>query len=330
MDPEENTGISAEEAGNAFSKLLDPQAGDTDEGRAHQADEEEEDLDPDPEEEEEEEELDPDADPDDEKEPADSEASAPRKVTIKVDGEDREVTEKELIDSYQITSAARQRLTAAAEKEKSASALVDGLTAFQQRANAALEALEARIKVEDAETNWDELRVNDPAEWSARMHERDQLTKQAADVKAKADTAASAAKAKADADAAAHLDEQVSLLKAAVPAWKDPKAFDKDYAALGAFASETYGVKPEEFGSISDHRVLLALRDASLYRASKAKAEGAVDKAKGKAKPTPTLQPGPSSATGSGGKPSGLARAEKRLQRSGSTKDAARAFTHLL
>ena len=110
-------------------------------------------------------------------------------------------------------------------------------------------------------------------------------------------------------------DTQRRQLASWVPDWTDGKKWERDRksmirTAMGAGYSEA------ELGELRDARATIVLLKAARYDAMMA------------AKPKPVRQQGAlrPGAISSRAAPNGLARAERRLQRSGSVKDAARAF----
>lgn len=331
--------LTVTEAADAFANLLDgDDAEDTgaDESDDPSDDELEVDADEDEAESDEEEgeaeegEGDDDEEPEDEDEGAQSEA----KFTVKVNGEDREVTAKELVDSYQIGAAARQSLEAAAAKHKHLDAEYQGLQAFKTRVSSAVEAVEAAMA--DARFSDDELerlRDEDPAEWSARKEELRDKQAQAAALKADAEAiehanASRNAEAKADRFQAEQTKLATNLGWLKQDGSLDKSKAAKDLDAIAAYAASALGVSDAEFDAIEDSRVIIALDKARQLDAARAKAKGARTAPKGRQapKPTPTtLRPGSSDKPAKAR--SGQSLAMKRLAQTGRVKDAADAFT---
>jgi len=97
------------------------------------------------------------------------------KIPVKVNGEVSEATLADLRKSYQIQQAAEDRLAEAKEKSRAAN---QALEARQSEINAGLNVLatliqeaETRLQKDYSKVNWDKLREDDPAEWSAKQKE---------------------------------------------------------------------------------------------------------------------------------------------------------------
>lgn len=118
-----------------------------------------------------------------------------------------------------------------------------------------------------------------------------------------------------------HTQEKALLLKA-MPVLKDPVKGQQVWDALKAGAIEHYHMTAEEFGSIRDHRMLVALRDALAYRRIKAQAP----KVQAQVAAKPAMKPGKRTAPQAALSKERQVRTE-RLRNSGSFADGVAALS---
>lgn len=200
-------------------------------------------------------EHDDDAEADAEDEPDEPENSM---FTVKVDGEEFEVTQDELIAGYQKDSDYRRKTAALAEEHRAIRAKAQQeIEVLRGQFAAELEKLGA---TEQQEPNWVELaKTLDPweyqtkrAEWDQQVVQRQQAQQQAAYHRQQTHQQV--------------LAEQTQKLLESFPEWKSPEAFEKDRAAMQS-AAASYGFTMAEFNGAVDHRVFKMLKDAMRGRA---------------------------------------------------------------
>lgn len=118
---------------------------------------------------------------------------------------------------------------------------------------------------EEQSIDWDRLRQEDPVEYAVRS--ADLAKKQA--IQQQALQTQSALQQQFQQDQSQKLNQmrqqEFEQLLNKVPDWKDPGKRQADNERLMQTAQE-YGITPEEYGSVVDHRHMLILRDAMLYR----------------------------------------------------------------
>ena len=213
------------------------------------------------------------------------------KMSFNVDGMPTEATIGQLIDSYQLTDAARHRLDQAksiAQKESEAWATKHQEMDKERHVLAALVAYEEQALARDIKAVDPSLRDTDPAEWSARMTEfqqrRDHLdgVKNAARAQYDANQRALAEQTQAVRDT--FTAEQAQILLQKLPEWQDETKANAEKAQLQQFLLNR-GFEQRELAELTDHRHLLLVRDAWLYRQSR----GQVDTAKKKVAKVPRI-----------------------------------------
>ena len=250
------------------------------------------------------------------------EEAAPQPTTfkVKVDGEEVEVTLEELQKGYSRTQDYTRKTQALAQQRKEAEAELE--TVRQERAYYAqmVQALEKQLSQAEAEPDWDRLYQENPTEW-VRQRElwRDKQDKLRA-VQAENQRLAAVQQQEQAKALQARLQEEAQKLVEVIPEWKDSKKAAEDRGKL-LEAAKRVGFSEEDLAGISDHRAIVVLRKAALYDELMTK--------KGQIKPAPASGPRPAkpgSASNVPSKKSEAERAQERLAKSGSLKDAVAAF----
>lgn len=246
-------------------------------------------------------------------------------IPVKVNGQVSSAKLSELKNSFQIQQAAEARLAEAKEFAKSQHQEIE-----QRRGQIEQELNIAAALITQAETilqgdvskiDWDKLRVNDPAEFSAKQVEYSQRMAQINAAKQQALQQYQAAKAQQDAEAKRLESERVNAesqkLFEKIHEWKDPETAKAEKAAVAEYLLGL-GFSKDEIGTISDHRLILAARKAMQFDKGQNKAEVAKKKVLTIPK---VLKPG-ASKTPEQSKQIKLMDATKKLRTSGSIDDA--------
>lgn len=269
---------------------------------ADEADEEDEDED---------EEGSEDGEDDDEDES--DEEYGPQTFTVKVDGEEVEVTEQDLLDGYSRTADYTRKTQKLAEERKS----------FQQTAE---QVQQERVQLAQKLIDVEEFLVgnmpseptsDDPKEWVRYQREMQRLNVVQQERQALEQRMA----AERDNAEREFVAEQNAKLQEIVDEWKEPEAFQSGLKSLSKYAVGTLGFTDEELGAVKDHRVILMLKKAYEYD----QLEDAKKTVKSKAKTAKTLRPGaPKKRSSQKTKAKKEARAAReRLRKSGRVQDAA-------
>jgi hypothetical protein len=316
---------------NAFASILAPEEDNQEEGKAQQPDvEETEGVEAEDEAEQVEEGEEPDADAEDDADPEDEDESdgdeAEQPVyTIKVNGEEVEVTLDELQKGYSRTQDYTRKTQQLAEMRKAAEVETEAVRSERQQYSQLLEAMRQQVAASNpAEPNWEYLRKNDPIEFAAQWADHERRHKQMAAIQSEQVRLAEIQNYEQAQQLAAIVAQEKQILEEAIPEWKEPETAKREKAALVEFGKQI-GFKPEELANITDHRAVVALRKAYLYDKLMAKKPQVL---KSTQKTAPTLKPGTSSAMPR--KNSDLVKAKQRLAKSGAVQDAAAAFENLL
>jgi hypothetical protein len=192
----------------------------------------------------------------------------------KVDGEVGKVALSDLIKSHQTEAHVTKKSQAHADKVKEfdtqmaqAAEVVKGRIG---EIAAVSRILEQQLTSEFNSINWDQLRIDNPSEWSAKRTEfQDRvntlntakqnvagiLMKQVQDHQVKVAT-----------DLEARMVVESEALRAAIPSWNDTKVAEAEFTDLSKFLRDTYGFEENDIGSVQDHRLFLMARDAKQFR----------------------------------------------------------------
>jgi hypothetical protein len=203
-----------------------------------------------------------------------------------IDGETKEVPIKDLVSSFQLQSHTNNK-SISLEKErkefedtrKQASGelhkRLEGVTALAG-------VLESELVGEYNDIDWDRLRSENPAEWSALKQDYSERAKKITQIK---DLSQQENKRLAQEhsenfskEQTAFLQEQQKQMLAENPEWSDPAKLKVAKTEMTNFMSTKYGFEEGDLDSVMDYRVIKVLRDAKAYHEGKAVAETKKDK----------------------------------------------------
>ena len=237
-------------------------------------------------------------------------------VRVNVDGQPAEVSLQEALNGYVRAETFHRRLNQLGQVAQQIEAERADLARGREYYANMLPALHQQLlSLQPEEPDWDALYAENPQEaarlerqWRTYREKLGQLANEHQRVQQEQEQ-------EQQRKLAIYEDAQRRQLASWVPEWADGKKWERDRksmirTALGAGYSE------QELGELRDARATIVLLKAARYDAMMA------------AKPKPVRQQGAlrPGAISSRAAPNGLARAERRLQRSGSVRDAARAF----
>jgi hypothetical protein len=261
----------------------------------------------------------------DEEEPEedDEEPAEPPKFTVKVDGEEVEVTLDELQKGYSRTKDYTRKTMELAEQRKAAEAELQQIRAERERYAAMLEQLQAQAPQEQ-EPDWETLYQRDPIEW-VRQRElwRDRKERQQQLESERQRLMYQRQQEQAQEMQRIAAENQQKLLEA-VPEWADPEKGTQERQAVKKYLQEI-GFSNDEVSQIYDHRAVLVARDAMRYRQMMAKKQS-VQPTQTRTK---TAKPGVAT-TVSEQSTKTKKRSLQRLQQTGRVADAAAAIENLL
>jgi small-conductance mechanosensitive channel len=213
--------------------------------------------------------------------------------TIRVDGEDIDVTLDELQKGYQRMGDYTRKTQAVAEDRKAVEAERQQFAQAQQELHQMREHLAARLQQADEmlqtgagepEPDWDRLRDEDPLEYMVQRDRYRDKQEQQRQIQQERDALMAQQNAVAQQQRAQHLENERAVLLDEIPEWRDEVVAGKEKSALVTYAQQV-GYTEQELANASDSRAIRDLRKAMLWDAL----QDATPKARAKAKAAPKM-----------------------------------------
>lgn len=254
---------------------------------------------------------------DDENHLEDASQEEPERFTVKVDGQETQVTLDDLKQGYSGQKYVQQGMQDVAAQKKEAEAVYTALTNERQQLAELYQSLQNGNIAAPPEKPTKELFDADPigymkqnleyeeqkAQYDAQMAQLHQVSQKSSEAEATAKQA--------------YLKEQMQVLQRKIPEFADSKRATALKEELVQYGTNHYGYSTEEISQITDARAIEVLYDASRYQATlkgKSKAKQKLKSAKPMMKPGAKKQPTPNAKVRS--------RQKAKLRESGSIDDA--------
>jgi len=239
--------------------------------------------------------------------------------TVRVDGEEVQGSIDELLSGYSRTQDYTRKTMALADQRKSLEGELEQIR--QERAQLASVLDQIDVQDQEQEPNWEALYQQNPQEWAVQreMWRTKQERKRAlVEEKQRLLQAQEADKQRIVAE---FVQQEQGKLTEVLPQWRDAKVAKAEKAKVADYAKKI-GFTDQEISQFYDHRAV-----TTLYKAMKFD-ELQSGKPQAKRKATPTAKAG--AASGKPTQTDALRQSKQRLAKSGSVRDAAVAFGHLL
>jgi hypothetical protein len=194
--------------------------------------------------------------------------------TIKVDGEEAQVSLNELVAGYQRKATFTQRQQELAEERKVVQQQLQGLPAQEQRLQQTyqqyqevLHQLRAQMEAANApaDLDWDALEREDPIQWLKLKELERQRAGEIQAVIAEQQRMNQVMAAENAKKLEQHLAVERSRVLEKIPEWTDGDIQANEQRRLMEFGQEI-GFSQDELNQLYDHRAVLILRDAMRYR----------------------------------------------------------------
>lgn len=200
------------------------------------------------------------------------------KARVKVAGEEREVTLKELRDGYQMEADYRKKTSELSEHRKAFEAerdrVANDINARFHEAQQISTMLENQLMAEYQSINWNELRATNPAEFAALKQEYNERYNHIQNVKANVAQNLQAQQKewqdKQSQELRSMLSAESEKLQAAIPEFRDEAKAKALKGQLKEYL-KSYGYNDQEISNVYDHRHVMILKDAMAYRAMQSK-----------------------------------------------------------
>lgn len=304
---------------------LDDSHEDSEDDDEDDADEVDEDLD------DEDEDADENDAEDDEPAPLNPKLNLKAKVTVKVDGEDEEVTLGEALAGFSRTSSFTKKSQKLAEDRRAHEATVSAreaeIVAAQEHYVTQLSALEAALSSQ--EPDWDKVRSENPEQF-AELHAAWSIHQKRLDtIRAERDVESQKLSQKFQENRTKLLTAERAKLVTAIPEWGDKTEKGKSLRkAVHEFGLST-GFSEDEMNGTVDHRAYVILHKAYLFDKAQADRKAALKAGKKKVEKLQSLRSGAKPAKGARHK-SKAAQAAARSKKTGNVRDVAAAIEALL
>jgi hypothetical protein len=198
-----------------------------------------------------------------------------------IDGETKSVPLEDLAKSFQLQGHVNNKSIALENERKQ---FQEQQQSVAQELKTRVEGLDGMGKVFEKELvdeynsiDWDRLRGENPAEWTAlraEYAERAQRVKRMqALVIEENNRLQKDQQTQMQQNHQAHLQDEFGKMLTANPTWTDDTVRAKDLSELRGFVSETYGFTDGDMAAVTDHRLINLIKDAKAYRQGSKAAE---------------------------------------------------------
>ena len=239
--------------------------------------------------------------------------------TVKVDGEEKQVTLDDLKRSYSGQAYIQKGMEEAAQSKKQAEQVYQALQEERQKLAVMAQQMQTAGAPQMPQKPSKELMNSDPIAYFEQMEayregmeqyqqfqqQQQVLTQQQSEAQRRAQQA--------------YLAEQAQLLTQAIPELADPEKGKQMKEQLVQTGVEAYGYTPEEMAQVMDARAVRVLADAMKYRQLQQGKAKAAEKAKGA---RPVVKPGVKRSD-TDGKVARQRKAASRMKKTGNVDDVA-------
>lgn len=247
----------------------------------------------------------------------------PQKFTVKVDGKEVEVTLEELQKGYSRTEDYTRKTQALAQERKAAQAELESVRTERAQYSQLLTALQAQLQeAQQPNVDMDRLYQEDPIEWVRQRELQRVNAEKMMAIQAEQSRLAQEQQKETQKAMQQRLMQEKDLLLSAAPELKDPKVAAKAKAEW-VEAGKAIGLTEQELNSVTDHRVLLALRKLAAYDSLVNKRQNLKPEQSAKR----IAKPG---VAASKPQSSQIKQAQQRLKQTGHVRDAASLFEKFL
>lgn len=261
---------------------------------------------------------------DEEQTDVEEEALQPQTFTVKVDGQEVEVTQDELINGYSRQQDYTRKTQELSQQRKTIEQQQAELAQRDAIYSQLLPKMEAQLKGELAnEPDWNTLYEDDPVGYVREKQLWDEKKEKLSAVSAEQQRLQQEALVKQQTQLQQFVEYGNQKLLEIIPEWQNQEVALKEKAAISEYAVNTLGYTPEEIQQVYDYRALLGLRNAWLN----SKTVEATKKKPTQKAPARVARPGTTNRPKSAAP---VKKAKQRLAKSGKVQDAAKVFEQLI
>jgi chromosome segregation ATPase len=261
---------------------------------------------------------------DEEQTDVEEEALQPQTFTVKVDGQEVEVTQEELINGYSRQQDYTRKTQELSQQRKTIEQQQAELAQRDAIYSQLLPKMEAQLKGELAnEPDWNALYEDDPVGYVREKQLWDEKKEKLNAVNAEQQRLQQEALVKQQQQIAQYVEYGNQKLLEIIPEWQNPEVATKEKLAISEYAVNTLGYTPQEIQQVYDYRALLGLRNAWLN----SKTVEATKKKPTQKAPARVARPGTTNRPKSAAP---VKKAKQRLAKTGKIQDAAKVFEQLI
>ena len=274
-----------------------------------------------------EEELEADVDEDEPQEDQveEEESEQPQLYTIKVDGEDTQVTLEELQNGYSRQRDYTRKTQELAQQRKAIEAQQQEVSQKDAIYSQLLPKMESTLKGElENEPDWNALYEADPIAYVREKDIWNEKKQKLQAVQAEAQRLQQESQAEQQKKLQQFVEYGNQQLLEQIPEWQDNEMASKEKMAIRDYGVNVLGYTPQEMDSVYDYRVLLGLRNAWLQHKTQQATKVKPTEKKAAAR---TARPGTSNVPKT---TTPVKRARQKLAKTGKVQDAAKLFEQII
>ena len=253
------------------------------------------------------------------------ESEQPQLYTIKVDGEDTEVTLEELQNGYSRQRDYTRKTQELAQQRKAIEAKQQEVSQKDAIYSQLLPKMEATLKGElENEPDWNALYEADPIAYVREKDIWNEKKQKLQAVQAESQRLQQESQVVQQQKLQQFLQYGQQQLLEQIPEWQDNEVASKEKMAIRDYGVNVLGYTPQEMDSVYDYRVLLGLRNAWLQHKTQQATKVKPTEKKAAAR---TARPGTSNVPKS---TTPVKKARQKLAKTGKVQDAAKLFEQIL
>lgn len=253
------------------------------------------------------------------------ESEQPQLYTIKVDGEDTQVTLEELQNGYSRQRDYTRKTQELAQQRKAIEAKEQEVSQKDAIYSQLLPRMEATLKGElENEPDWNALYEADPIAYVREKDVWNEKKQKLQAVQAEAQRVQQESQVEQQKKLQQFVEYGNQQLLDQIPEWQDNEVAAKEKMSIRDYGVSVLGYTPQEMDSVYDYRVLLGLRNAWLQHKTQQATKVKPTEKKAAAR---TARPGTSNVPKS---TTPVKKAKQRLAKTGKVQDAAKLFEQII
>jgi len=253
------------------------------------------------------------------------ESEQPQLYTIKVDGQDTEVTLEELQNGYSRQRDYTRKTQELAEQRKAIEAQQQEVSQKDAIYSQLLPRMESTLKGElENEPDWNALYEADPIAYVREKDVWNEKKQKLQAVQAESKRIQEESNVEQQKKFQQFVEYGQQQLLNLIPEWQDNKIASREKTAIKDYAMNALGYTQQEIDAVYDYRQLIGLRNGWLYNKTQQATKVKPTEKKAAAR---TARPGTSNVPKS---TTPVKRAKQRLAKTGKVQDAAKLFEQLI